>query len=200
MSNIGNQREFAKFMGVSDVQAHYWARDGKLVLENDNKKRIIFDQSKALIAQTEDLSKTGVKARHAAERAEKTESPQPETVTPQIDDMQGKAGNVYQQSKAMREKYNAMLARLEYEKAIGKVLDLNDVTLAISRAASDLRGSLETLPDRFAAQFAAETDAAKIRIQAAETIEHLLMGVEKHFKKLASESNHVTGIDELGAV
>ncbi len=182
--NIGTQREFANYMNVSDVQAHYWARDGKLILENSNKKRVIFDQSKANIEATEDLSKINVKARHANERAEKTGEPQP--AAPQIEES-GKASSVYQQSKAMREKYNAMLAKLEFEKAIGKVLDLNDVTLAISRAATDLRGQLETLPDRFAAQFAAENDPVKIRLQAAETIEHLLSGLEKHFKKLAIE-------------
>lgn len=184
--NIGTQRQFAQFMNVSDVQVHYWARDGKLVLENGNKKRVIFDQSKALIAQSEDLSKLEVKARHARERAEKTGAT--EQPTAQIEQPEGKAaGTVYQQSKAMREKYNALMAKTEFERMTGKLLDVNDVVLAISRAASDLRGQLETLPDRFATIFASETDPQKIRLQAAETIEHLLTNVEKQFKKVAHE-------------
>jgi phage terminase Nu1 subunit (DNA packaging protein) len=185
--NIGTQREFAKLMGVTDVQAHNWARDGKLVLENGNKKRVIFDQSKAKIAETEDLSKINVKARHARERAEKLgNSEQPESPpTAQVEQIEGKASSVYQTSKAKREKFNAALVEIEYKKAIGELLYVNDVILTLSRVATDLRSQLETLPDRFATQFAAESDPAKIRLQAAETIEHLLAGLEKHFKKLS---------------
>ena len=177
--------DFAKKIGVSNSQISQLINAGRVVLDGEGKyAKVLVDESIALIESTKDLSKKGVADRHANERAEKTGEPQ--QTTPQIEES-GKASSVYQQSKAMREKYNAMLAKLEFEKAIGKVLDLNDVTLAISRAATDLRGQLETLPDRFAAQFAAENDPAKIRLQAAETIEHLLTGLEKHFKKLAIE-------------
>lgn len=66
------------------------------------------------------------------------------------------------QSRAVFEHYKARLAKLEFEKQTGKLIDAQGVEKAAFSIARSMRDALLAVPDRTAAMFAAQTDAAAI--------------------------------------
>lgn len=67
------------------------------------------------------------------------------------------AGPSLAQSRAIREAYQARLAKLEYEERSGKLIGADEVRLAAFKAARDARNALLSIPDGIAAQLAATT-------------------------------------------
>jgi hypothetical protein len=146
-------------------------------------------ETDALVFETSDPSKVGVVERHEKERNEKQNAPVADVSEMDLarDEIGKQASGIFQQSKALREKYNALLSKLEYEKATAKLLAIEDVNRAIYAAANTVRTRLESLPDRFAVQFAAETSSERIKSEMTETIEQLLTEMSRQFKKIATE-------------
>lgn len=68
-------------------------------------------------------------------------------------------------ARAVREKYAALLAKVEYEERIGKLIDKDGVVTAAHSMHKVLRDALLAIPDRIAAQLAAETDAVLVHRQ-----------------------------------
>ena len=68
----------------------------------------------------------------------------------------------YQMSRAIRETYNAKLARLEYEEKNGKLLNAEDVTREAFEMASRVRDRILGVPCRVASMLAPETDSKVI--------------------------------------
>lgn len=66
-------------------------------------------------------------------------------------------------AKAMREQYNAMRAKLAYEKENGQLIDIEEVKKIISAGDKIIKDSLEILPYVLADQLAAETTSEGIR-------------------------------------
>lgn len=194
MSNVVSKSEFARIIKNSPSYVTELAKYGRLVFDATGKK-ILVAESLALMEESKDLSKIGVTERHANERAEKStqresaENPSAPIGANEIISINGKAGSVYQHSKALREKYNALNAKLEYDKAIGKVLDADDVAKVVLNAATIVRSRLENMPDRYAPQFAAEQDPQRIKSIFIDAIENALQEMSHQFKKL-TESVH----------
>lgn len=67
------------------------------------------------------------------------------------------------QSKAVREAYLARLAKLEYEREIGKVVDADAVKARAFNAARAARDTLLTMPDRLAPLLAGAKDVQEVR-------------------------------------
>lgn len=67
------------------------------------------------------------------------------------------------QSKAVREAYMARLAKLEYEREIGKLVDADSVRVRAFNAARAARDALQTMPDRLAPLLAGATDVQEVR-------------------------------------
>jgi hypothetical protein len=65
-------------------------------------------------------------------------------------------------SKQVKQEYEAKMAKLEYDKAIGSVLDKEQAEKDEFRNARIVRDTLMRLPDRLAAVLASETDQNKI--------------------------------------
>lgn len=68
----------------------------------------------------------------------------------------------YAKARAIRENYNARLAKIEYEEKIGKLLNRDEVQVAAFNKHRILRDILLGLPDRLAAVLTAETDQQKV--------------------------------------
>lgn len=68
----------------------------------------------------------------------------------------------YAASRAAREGYLARLAKLEFEKRSGKLVDADDVRAQIFALGRRMRDAMLTLPDRLAPVLAAEVDPATI--------------------------------------
>jgi hypothetical protein len=68
----------------------------------------------------------------------------------------------YQISRAIRETYNAKLARLEYEEKNGKLLNAEDVANDAFALASRVRDRILAVPSRVSSMLASETDSKVI--------------------------------------
>ena len=97
--------------------------------------------------------------------------------------------NLYQASKALREKYSAMTTKLEYEVLIKQYLKADDVASALSNAATIVRARLESLPDTLAAQLAAEKDEQRCRAILTDSIELTLTELNRRFLKITEQPN-----------
>jgi hypothetical protein len=175
-------REFALYLGKKPGYVSELKTKGRLVLTETGK--IDVEASMERIQATADPSKIGVVERHERERAEK----QAAATSPELPDQMisgDKSGNVYQKARAMREQYNAMLAKIEYEQATGALLVSTEVAAAVMDGDVIIRNRLESLPTILAPRLAVETDEHKVRALLTDEIEHLLGELSKSFKKLS---------------
>jgi hypothetical protein len=176
--------QFAKHINVKPGYVTQLQTAGRLVMEGD---KVNVEASVARIEATRDPSKAGVTDRHAKARAEKqqTETAPPEN-DEELDDDDVLVGSPYQRAKAMREKYNAMAAKISYQKEIKELLPVADVRQAVMDGDVLIRSRLESLPDMLAPQLAAETDEQRVRAMLIEQIEHLLAELSSSFNKLVA--------------
>lgn len=168
--NRMNQSEFARHLGVERGYINQLKDAGRIVMTDG---QVDVDASMQLINDTQDPGKMGVKERHEAERERKQSG--------DLDDLTGRSGSAYQQARAMKEKYNAMQAKLSYEKEVGILLVTADAKAAVADGDTIIRTRLESLPDMLAPQLAAETDEQKIRALLMDHVEHLLSELSRTF-------------------
>jgi hypothetical protein len=67
----------------------------------------------------------------------------------------------YTRARAVREHYQARLAKIDYEERVGKLVSKDEVQVAAFNKFRQFRDHMLNLPDRLAAMLAAESDAAK---------------------------------------
>jgi hypothetical protein len=67
----------------------------------------------------------------------------------------------YTKARAVREHYQARLAKLEYEEKVGSLISKDEVQVATFNQFRQYRDGMLNIPDRVAAMLAAESDAAK---------------------------------------
>lgn len=182
-----NQSQFAKHIGKKPGYVTLLKQMGRLVL--DDNGRVLVEASLEKMAQTADPSKQGVVERHERERTEKQVEPEARQKSPGLETTEGKAGSAYQQARAMKEKYNAMQAKIAYEREIGELLPIDEVRAAVMNSDAIIRNRLESLPDILAPQIASETDEQKIRTLLIDQIEQMLNELSKSLKRL--EADHV---------
>lgn len=88
-------------------------------------------------------------------------------------------GPSYQESKAKREAAEAALAELKLEKERGRLLDAEEVRKSAFNAARMVRNLMMNIPDRVAAELAAETDVFKVGQRLKDEIRKALEGLGK---------------------
>lgn len=79
----------------------------------------------------------------------------------QEDEIDSFGASQYNKARAVREHYQARLAKLEYEEKVAKLIPADDVKVAAFNLFRRYRDHVLNLPDRLAAILAAESDAAK---------------------------------------
>lgn len=131
------QAEFARLMGVHPSYVTRLKQSGRLVLDEDGTVNV--EASRLRILETSDPNRDDVAARHAAARG----------------GMGGGAADApvpgsYQAARARKEKYLALQAQLDYERAAGKLIDRVAVERAVAGAVTLFRQRLENLPHRTA--------------------------------------------------
>jgi phage terminase Nu1 subunit (DNA packaging protein) len=99
---------------------------------------------------------------HAQENAKKTA------------DADMKVSGSLNQSRAIKEAYLARLAKLEFEERSGKLISADDVKHQAFKVARTVRDSILNLPDRVAAQLAAETDPGAVHLILTEELRKAL--------------------------
>jgi excisionase family DNA binding protein len=182
-----SKSEFAAYLNVKRGYITQLITAGRLVLTDDGQ-RVRVDESVELINATRDPSRQGTVDRHAANRAA-AQQPAPQPPPPTGDITQelktDKAGSLYQASKALREKYNAMAAKRDYEISTGELLRAADVARIVATAATIVRARLEAMPDILSPQLAAETDEQRCRTALLDHVELTLAELSRQLQKLA---------------
>lgn len=176
--NIVTKSEFAKILNRKPSYIDELAKYGRIVFDETGKK-ILVAESKKLIEESADLSKTGVIERHEQARVEKTQPTKTDNSEPI-----GTNGDIppYPVSKASKEFYLSEKARLEHEQSIGLLLVAEDVVKTVVKAVSIIRTRFEALPDILSEQLAAESDPQKIKSMLRDYIESFLTELSQLFK------------------
>lgn len=139
---IATRAEFARLMGVNRSSVTGWAKLGRLVLVGD---QVDVEASQKRLAETGG-ARPDVAARHAAARA--AQAAPPAAAAPSQDG--DRIGNSYQAARAVKEKYNALQSKLEYERQVGDLIPRADVETALRALGAAVRAQLDLLPDQVA--------------------------------------------------
>ena len=68
----------------------------------------------------------------------------------------------YSKARAIREQYEARLARLKYEQLAGTLVNRDEIQVSEFNTYRTYRDLMLSIPERLAAQLAAETNSAKV--------------------------------------
>jgi hypothetical protein len=170
-----SQAEFARQQGWSRSYVTQLKKEGRLVMSDDGKK-VLPQESLAKIKATEDPNREDVKQRHAAEREHAGE----------VEDKTGdKIGSSYQAARAVKERFNALSAKLAYEKEAGTVVEAEAVKKAGFELGTHIRTALENMPDLLAPELAPISDPARVHAVLVEYFEALLTDVSRQIANIA---------------
>lgn len=176
-----SQSLFARHIGVASSYVTELKHSGRLVMDGD---LVDVEASIALIESTRTLPPKAT-ARGAAAKGQ-----------PQTDGgaelEAGSVGGSYQRAKAVKEKYNALMAKAAYEREMGALLPVDDVVRVVTEGDVMVRNALESLPDMLAPLLAAETDEHRVNAIMTEHIEAVLEGLAERFHKLTRHKNEHT--------
>lgn len=139
MTATMTQAEFARHIGVAKSYISKLKDAGRLAMTQDG--RVEVEESKQRIAATADPGKDDISAKwqQARETQQATPAREEDSDNPS-----------YQAARADKERYAAKMAKLDYEKAIGKVVDKADVQAVVEDVITQFRQGLENLPYRLA--------------------------------------------------
>lgn len=194
------QAEFARQCGWAKSYVTALKAAGRLVM--DEFGRVLVAASLRRIDETKDPNRADVAARHAAARrragAPESPAPKPEAPTPNPeasaalrDAREGVVGQSYQQSRADKELYLARMARLDYERAAGQMVERAAVESAVEDVLVTLRQALDQIPHRLAPVLVGQ-DIDAIRLQLRTEIDSVRTALVANFKaglrELAGES------------
>ena len=169
-----SQAKFALLQGQSRSYITALKQAGRLVMVGD---KVNVEASRAKIAVTADPNRDDVAQRWAEQR------PQPSAVNPEnSQNSADKIGNSYQAARAVKEKFAAMTAKLDYERAIGKLIERIAVESAIEDVTSVIRQALEQMPHRTAPELVGK-DLDAIRATLKQEIHTALADMEREFTK-----------------
>lgn len=97
----------------------------------------------------------------------------------------------YQSARAKREHYNAELARLEYQKSIGALMEMELLTNILYSAAVEFRSRMEQMMESLAPRVVDAESEDEVRAVIAEEVEFALDNLSKSFQRLSQETKEV---------
>lgn len=131
-------REAARRLGVSDTAIHKAIKDGRITPpEKNGSGRAFFHNFKKVSAEFKKNSSESKRSHVGSRGSSRREDDEPQQL--QVSSKMGTAiGEIedelesgerprYEQSRALREAYNARLAKLEYEEKTGKLVSAEEV-------------------------------------------------------------------------
>lgn len=164
------QSEFAAILGKDKSYVTRLKQAGRLVMSDG---LVDVEKSQALIAATADPSRNATALLPASDQQQSGLDSRNET----------HVGDSYQTSKAVNEKYKALTAKLEYERASGKLVEADAVRLFAADLGATFRGALEILPDRIAAELVPLSDIDAVRAVLVEAFEQVLLDLSQKIEK-----------------
>lgn len=152
------QADLARHLGTSRSYITALKAADRLVLADDGQG-IDLEASLARIEATRDPQRADVAERHASARAGTllaASQAQAQAARPPPDPPEPEDANSYQAARALKEKYAAKTARMEYERAIGQLIERQAVEDAIEDVMTLVRQQLEQMPNRVSPQLIAQ--------------------------------------------
>ncbi len=167
--------QFARANGYSKSSVTRFQHAGRLVMVGD-----LVDPVASLkrIADTADPARDDVTRRHAEGRADGGLPLPPQGSV-------GRADNGYQGARALKEKYAALSAKLEYEKAAGDLIAKADVDASLISFATSVRAKLEQMADQLAPVLGPVTDLDEVHALLSEHARGLLVAVSEDMERAA---------------
>lgn len=170
-----SQTEFASMQNCSRSYVTALKQAGRLVMVGD---KVDVEASRAKIAGTADPNRDDVAQRWAEQR------PQPSAWNPENNQNSAdKIGNSYQAARAVKEKFAAMQAKLDYEKAVEKVVEKAAVDMRVEDRFQIFRQSLENFPQRISPELV-QKDLDFIRSVLRQEINNVLQELAKNIKTI----------------
>ena len=169
--------DFARRLGVNRSTVTRWAEIGRIVMDGD---AVDVEASLQRIKDTGG-ARPDVAERHAATRGAKVgagDTAPPASMPPAPGaDPSDKVGNSYQAARAVKEKYAALAAKLEYERSVGNLIPKDDVDQALKAFAAATRARLDVLADQLAPILAPVADLGEAHALLAEHARLVLAGI-----------------------
>lgn len=156
MSNAVSQAEFARIINASRSYVTQLKKAGRLVMSDGGL--VMVAESQARIKESADQAKDGTM----------------KTIE--------QVGNSYAAARAVKERYQAMLAKLEYERSTGILILKSDVADAVSTLVTQFRLAAENLPYRAAPDLVGQ-DLDRIRAMLKQHVRELLNELASGFDK-----------------
>lgn len=160
MSNTVTQAEFARIINASRAYVTQLKKAGRLVLSS--RGLVLVDESKAKIKESADPAKDGT--------------------LKSIDQI----GNSYAAARAVKERYQAMLAKLEYERTTGVLVPKAEVESAVSDIVTMFRLACENIPFRAAPELVGQ-DLDRIRAVLKQHVNETLNSMANEFERKLEE-------------
>ena len=164
MNNAVSQAEFARLINASRSYITQLKKSGRLVLTDGGL--VLVNESKARIKETADPAKDGT--------------------IKSIDQV----GNSYAAARAVKERNQAMLSKLQYERESGILVLKSDVAASVADIVTRFRLASENLPFRVSPELVGK-DLDQIRAILKQHVFETLNDLAKGFDK---------ALDELGDV
>ena len=183
-----SQAEFARRLGTARSYITALKAADRLVLTADGAA-VELEASLQRIEETRDPKRSDVAERHASNRSATllAAAAAVQTVShipaPSSDD----EAISFQAARALKEKYAAKTARLDYEKAIGKLIERQAVEAAIEDVVTMCRERLEQLPYRVApllVEKPLDTVRATLKAEIREVLNELHSEFSTRIKEL----------------
>lgn len=178
MSNIVSQSQFARLIGVARSYVTALKKAGRLVMD-ETGNNVLVAESKRRIAETADPNRDDVRTRWADQREETAAVDAEETAKTEDE---SPSGHDYQKARAQKEHYFAEQARIDFERAIGKLVERSEVEAAIEDVTSVIRQALEQMPHRTAPELVGKS-LDQIRASLKQDIHAALSEMEREFTK-----------------
>ena len=160
MSNAVSQAEFARIINASRSYVTQLKKAGRLVMTDGGL--VMVSESQARIKESADQAKDGTMK--------------------SIEQV----GNSYAAARAVKERYQAMLSKLEYERSTGILVLKSEVADAVSEIVTQFRLASENLPYRAAPDLVGQ-DLDRIRAMLKQHVRELLNELTLGFDKRLEE-------------
>lgn len=191
MSEKISIREAARRLGVSDTAVHKAIKAGRVTVAGANPKNgrpeLLWPEvERDWHANSDQMKRSHVGSQGSPRRAgEKSQVKlgtsgsagqdagvrKPASTRPAADEAEkgddsdrggGSSGPSYAQSRAIREAYQARLAKLEYEERAGKLVSIDAVKVEAFKVHRQVRDAMLNIPDRCAAQLSVINDPIEV--------------------------------------
>lgn len=185
-----SQRAFARRRGVSHTAVQKAIRDGRIPTEAVKREgdRIVAIEFNSASAAWDANTDPAAVAKNTL-GLEPADLPDLGVALSPGDEAQpvGKDPHGYQLERAKREKYAAAIAELDYLKAIGRVIDVDDVNEAQRSLFRNVRDKFLNLADRLTPVVTTERDPARVHAAIKGEIEQVLNELSNDARAEAAE-------------